>query len=101
MTRAPEAVEPVLHVGGVARLAHLAVADDVDARLQLLFDHVRHRRADARAERGRIDRHAFLLREHRADEIVGAREAAGVRGEDAVDAAFHRRAMLPWRAEGG
>ena len=87
---AAEAGEPVLDVGGVARLRHLAVVDDVDAGLDLLLDDLGHRRAHARGERRRIDRHALLLGVHHADEIVRPRQAAGVGGEEALGAAFHR-----------
>jgi hypothetical protein len=85
-------VQPIFDVGGVARLAHLAVVDDVDAGLDLLFDDCRHCRADARLERGRIDRHPLLLGEHRAHEIVGTRQAPGVGCQEALGAAFHRPA---------
>jgi hypothetical protein len=86
---AAEAGETVLHVGGVGGLAHLAVVDDTDAGVDLLARDLGHGGADARGERGRVDRHAFLPGEHRTDQVVGPREAAGVGREEAVGAALH------------
>ena len=86
---AAEAVEPVLDVGRVARLRHFAVVDQVDAGLGLLADHLCDRRAHARGQRRAIDRHAFLLGVHHADQVVRPRQAAGVRGQKALGAAFH------------
>src|SRR5260370_360985 len=88
---AAEAVEPVLDVGGVARLAHLAVIDDVDAGLDLLLDDRRDRVADARFERRRVDRDAFLLGEHRPDQRLGPGQAAGMCGQEPPGAALHGR----------
>ena len=48
---AAEAVEPVLDVGGVARLRHLAVIDDVDPGIGLAPDDAGDRLGDPRAER--------------------------------------------------
>ena len=87
---AAEAVEPVLDVGGVARLRHFAVVDEVDAGIGLLPDHLGDRRAHARGQRRAIDRHAFLLGVHHPDQIVRPRQAAGVGGQEALGAAFHR-----------
>ena len=89
MALAAEPVEPVLDVGGVARLRHLAVIDDVDPGLRLLRDDLGDRSGDARAERGGIDRHALLLGEHHPHQILGPRQAAGMSGEKPFAAAFH------------
>ena len=62
-----EAAQPVLHVGGVARLAHLAVVDEIDAGLDLLTHHLGHRGPECGVERGGVDRHALFLGVHRAD----------------------------------
>ena len=86
---AAEAVEPVLDVGGVARLRHFAVVDEVDAGVGLLFDHLGHRRAHARGQRRGIDRHAFLLGVHHADQVVRPRQAAGMGGQKTFAAALH------------
>ena len=99
---AAEAREPVLDVGGVARLRHLAVVDEVDAGLDLLPHDLGHRLAHALAECGRLDRHALLLGVHGADEIVGPRQGAGMRGQKALRAALHVLVLpgqnLPYRA---
>src|SRR5262247_2441034 len=81
---AAEAREPVLDISGVAWLRHLAVIDKIDAGLDLLRHDLVHRRAHALGERDRIDRHAFLLGEHHADEIGRARQAAGVGDKEAL-----------------
>src|SRR6516225_4222748 len=90
MAGAPEAVQAVLHVRGVARLAHLTVVDDRDAGLHLLLHGFGHGGTDPRAERGRVDRNAFLLGVHHADQVGRTRETAGVRGEKSVGAAHAR-----------
>ena len=81
VTGAAEAVEAVLHVGRIARLRHLAVVDDIDARLRLFLHDLRDRPAHAHPERLRVDRHAALLGVHHLDEVVGPRQAAGMGGE--------------------
>jgi hypothetical protein len=86
---AAEAGEPVFDVGGVARLRHFAVVDDVDAGLALPPHHLGHRAAHARVERRALDRHALLLGIHHADEVVRPRQAAGMRGQEALGAADH------------
>ena len=58
---AAETREPFGHVGGVARLAHLAVADDVDAGLLLALDDFAHRVAHALGEQACVDVASFLL----------------------------------------
>ena len=97
MARAAEAGQPVLDVGRVARLAHLTVVDDGDAGLHLLPHGFGHRGADAGPEGRRVDGHAFLLREHHADQVRRPRETAGVGGEECVGAVRRRHggAMLP------
>jgi len=94
---AAETVEPVLDVGRVARLRHFAVVDQIDAGLGLFAYHLGDRIADARRERGRIDRHAFLLGVHHTDQVVRARQAAGVGGEKSFAAPLHPRPRLEGR----
>ena len=95
MALAAEPVEPVLDVGGVARLRHLAVVDDVDTGIGLVTDDIGHRLGDTGAEGGCLDRHALLLGEHGAHQIFRARQAAGMGGEKALGAAFHPRPPQP------
>ncbi len=89
VARSAESGETVLHVGRVARLGELAVADDVHAALRLGADDLADRGPDARGEGAGVHGHAFLAREHGADEVGGARQAAGVGGQDALDASLH------------
>jgi hypothetical protein len=86
---AAEARQPVLHVGGVARLRHFTVVDDIDAGGDLLLHHLGDGGAHARGERGGVNRLASLLGVHHADEVVGPRQAAGMGGEEALGAVFH------------
>ena len=57
---AAKAIEPILDVGGVARLRHFAVVDQINARISLFFDHLGDRGFHARSERDSVDRYAFL-----------------------------------------
>jgi hypothetical protein len=96
---AAEAGEAILDVGRVARLAHLAVVDDVDARGHLLLHDLLDRRRDARVERRHVDRDALLAREHRADEIFRPGQAARVGGQESLGASLHDVFPLDvWRA---
>jgi hypothetical protein len=78
---AAEARKAVLHIGRVARLRELAVVDQIDAGVGLLLDDLGDGRTNAHTQRGRIDRHALLLGVHHADQVVRARQAAGVGGK--------------------
>jgi hypothetical protein len=73
-----ETGQPVLDVGGVARLRHLAVVDEIDARVDLFLYHLGNGRADPGRQCGAVDRHPFLLGKHRPDQIIRPRQAAGV-----------------------
>jgi hypothetical protein len=88
---AAETAQAILDVGRVARLAQLAVVDDVDTRRDLLADDVGHRRLDARVQRRAVDGHALFLGEHHLDEVGRPRQAARVGGEESFGAALHRR----------
>jgi len=76
-------------VGGVGRLAHLAVADHVDSGGDLPRDDLLHRLGGFRLERRCIGRAALLAGEDEVDERLWPRQAAGVGGEDAVFAGLH------------
>src|SRR5207253_1035276 len=58
----------------------------------LLLHDFGHGRTHARRKADAVDRHALLLGVHHADEIVRARQAAGVGGEKPLGAADHRLA---------
>src|SRR5207253_8651043 len=86
---AAEAVQPILDVGCVAWLRHLAVVDDVDAGGGLARDDLRDGVTDARRERAGLDGDALLLREHHADEIFRTRQASRMRRQKTIAAAWH------------
>ena len=86
-SKAGQAVE---HMHGVVGAALFAVVDDVDAAFDLLAHHIGDRFAHGGLERGA--RAPGFLSARRASArrpSGGARQAAGVGGEDAVAAAFH------------
>ena len=86
-----EAAEPLVHVGDEARLAVFAVIDHVDAELDLLA----HDLADRALEPTFVGLLvARGLRIHHGEQISRPRQAADMRGENAVGAAFHRLAPV-------
>jgi len=95
MALAAEAREAVLDVGGIARLAHLAVAHHVDARRPLPFHDLPHGTVSARLQACLVYRLAFRLAEHHLDEVVRPRQAPGVRGQNAIGAALHAQSPIP------
>ena len=86
---AAEAVQAVLDVRRIARLAHLAVVNDVEPALDLSLHDLVDRSTHARRQGGGVHGHAFLAREHHPDEIVRPRQAAGMRREEPLGAALH------------
>src|SRR5262249_5532335 len=105
-----EAGETIGHVSEKARLAHLAVGDDVDAETGLPLHDLADRAAHARIVGGGIDGFTAQAAAQQRQQIVGARQAAGVRGQDPIVAAVHgarscrcgdclrRVACPPWAA---
>src|SRR6266568_2289565 len=89
VARASEPGKPVLDVGRITWFAHFAVVDHVDAGISLLADHILDRRSDARGQRFRVDRYALLPGVHHPYQIVGARQTAGVGGEEPLGAVLH------------
>ena len=59
----------------VADLAHLAVADDVDARVDLVLDAILDRRADDALVLLGVDLLALVLGEDDVDDVLRARKA--------------------------
>src|SRR6185369_10118448 len=85
---AAEPGEAMPHVGGVADLALLAVADDVDARVELLAHDVGHGPADAGLEGGGIRRVPGVQRLQHRGQIRRT-------GQAAFRASLHRAGLLP------
>ncbi len=79
-----EPVEPVLDVGGVRRLRHLAVVDDRHAGRHLTLDDLVDGGLDACGEGVRIDGDAVADRPHHPNEVVGPGKASRVRAQDAI-----------------
>lgn len=87
---AAEAGEPVHHVHGVVGAALLAVIDDVEAAIDLLAHHMRHRFAYRGGQFGAARARLCLLGRQQLDHLGRARQTAGVGGENAVGAALHQ-----------
>ena len=83
-----EAGQPVGDIGRIADLAGLAVADDVDAAIDLPLDRVGDGAAHDPIELGRIDRGALLAPLQQRDHRVAARQAAHMGGENAIPTGF-------------
>jgi hypothetical protein len=84
-----EAAEAFVDIGDEARLAELAVIDDVDAEIDLLADNLGDRGAQARGVRLLVDRLAPLPRLHNIEQIGGTRQAADMSGENSLAASLH------------
>src|SRR4029450_6631170 len=84
-----EAAEAFVGVRDEARLAELAVVDDVDAEIDLLAGDLGDRGAQGRGGGLLVDRLALLPRLHDIEQIGGTRQAADVGGENSVGASLH------------
>jgi hypothetical protein len=67
----------------------LAVPDDIDAGINLLANDLGDRALHPHRERGLVIRLAQFLGVEHGDKIARPRQAAGVGGQDAADAALH------------
>ena len=84
-----EAGEAVAHVGRVADLAHLAIADDIHAGVHLAEGHFADGAGHHGVEFGLVVILPAVLGEELVDDVLGARHAADVGGEDALAALLH------------
>jgi hypothetical protein len=91
-----EAAEAIVDVRDEARLAHLAVADDIDAEIGLLLDDRCDGLRHARAVAGFVDRLAALTGGACRDEIGRPRQAADMGGQDAIGALAHEAFSRPF-----
>src|SRR6185437_7018577 len=87
--RLAEARVALDHIVAEADLAHLAIADDVDAGFELLLDHLRHGAPDACAHLDRIAALAVDLVPHHAGEVIRPRQAACVSCQNAIGTSLH------------
>jgi len=93
-TRAIEAGEAVLDVGGIIAAALFAVIDDVEPAGDLLGNDVGDRAPNRRLEFGRFGSGIVLLLQHELHHLRGPRQAPGMGGENALDAALHGMSLL-------
>ncbi len=84
-----DAGQAFVDVGNKADAAHLAIGDDVDAGIGLTPHGLGDGALDARRERRLVDRLAALLPQDHRPQIVGPRQAADMRRQNAIGAAFH------------
>ena len=89
----PDAAYAMANVGRVGRLAHLAIAHDVDAGGNLFSDHIVDRFCRFGFEARRIDRAASFTRQNELGQGFGPRQAAGVGGENPILRGFHAGAL--------
>src|SRR5262249_31135870 len=93
-----EAAEAVVDAGDEARVAGLAVLDDIRAQGALPAPALGERGPQARGVGFRVDGLALFLGAHHVEQIGGPRQAAHVGGENSVDATLHgasRCVLLP------
>jgi hypothetical protein len=88
--RRAQSGQPVLGVDVIRHPAHLAVADDIDARLRLVGHGLFDCSCCPRFEPGSIERLASVLFAQQVDQIVRPGQAAYVGGENAIAAQLHR-----------
>ena len=81
---AVEPGQPMPDVGGIADLAHLAVAHHVEPGVLLESHDLPHALLQDIVEKNGIDLVAAILREQQIDELLRSWKAADVRGEDAI-----------------
>ncbi len=84
-----DAGDAVADIGGVGRLRHLAVGDDVDAAGDLRRHHVVDRLGGRGFEQFGRDGFALLAPQNEIDQGLRPRQAAGMGGENAVGRGFH------------
>src|SRR5262249_43098425 len=92
--------EALAHIGDEARLAELAVVDDVDAEVGLPAHDLADGEPQPGLERLLVDPLAAGARPHHVEQVARPRQAARMRGEDAVGAALHWRPSGPRREMG-
>ncbi len=85
---ATEAAHPPRRIGRKADARLLAVVADVDARLELLPDHVTHGGFGLAGEGGGVDGFPAVLAHEEIAKRRRSRKTAGVRGQDAIVAAL-------------
>ena len=85
-----EAAEALVDIGDEARLAHLAVVDDIDTNIDLFADNVRHRFTHARIVLRIVDLFAAATRDVHRVKIRRARQTANMGRENPISAALHR-----------
>src|SRR5260370_27787942 len=90
-----EADETIFDLGDEARLAELAVVDDVDAQLDLLVHDLGDRPAQPRGVRLLVHALALLLGLDHVEQIGGTRQAADMGGENSLGASLHCASPLP------
>src|SRR5262249_11693795 len=85
--------KPRARIGHPVELAVLAVADHVEAGVRLLAHDLVDGALDPRSEQGLVVRLIQLLGVEHRDKIARPRQASGVGGQDAADAALHSKTL--------
>ncbi len=87
---AVESGEPLRDVGSVANFADFAVVDHVHVRVDLLADDFPDGVFDTLFERGVVAQLLLIVALDHGHQVIGPRQAARMRGEDAIGAALHQ-----------
>ena len=85
-----KAGQAIVHIGGVTDLAGLAVADDIDADIDLPLDDVQHGLPNATIELHGVESPAVLAFFEQMQHRVAPRQAADMRCQNSLLARFHR-----------
>ena len=99
-----ETRKPILDIGGVADLARLAVADDIDTGRKLTCHDFIHTGAHGGIETGDVERLTRFLLLQPPDHIRAARQAAHMRRRYAIGGRGHgggHSCPAGWRAQAG
>ncbi len=86
---AAEAGHPLRNIGLKTDALLFAIVADIDARLRLLIDNVANGAVHFRGQHFRVDRHALFALDQQFGESLAPRQAAYVRGKNAVLADEH------------
>ena len=90
-----KAVEPLAHIGEKARLGEFAVGDDVDAAIDLFAHDVGDRTAQRLAKGLVVVRLPGIFRLHHVEQPMRPRQAADMRGLDAVGILLQLHGWFP------
>ena len=84
-----ESAEALVDVSDKARLAQLAIGENIQPHFGLLADGLHHRAANAARVGVLVEGLSLLLRVHHVDQLLRTRQASYVGGENSIRAVLH------------